>query len=334
MNAYKVLNKQEFVENNFSIVPIRFEDRMAIMKWRNEQLYHLRQQKPLTSKDQDNYFNAVVSKLFEQEQPNQLLFSFLENGICIGYGGLVHVNWVDKNAEISFIMDTKLEAKRFSEIWTAYLNLLEQIAFTELKFHKIYTYAFDLRPHLYEVLIKNNFTVEARLKEHCLFDEEFIDVVFHSKINRNVVLRDATEGDIHKTFEWANDVVIRRYSVNKDVIKYEDHLVWFINKIKSDKCLYLIAEMDNIPIGSIRFDINESSALISYLLDIKFHGKGLGRALLFEGVKKLIQTSSIKKISGMVFKDNIASMKSFSHLGYNKIDNGENFVTFEKNVEL
>jgi len=334
MNAYKVLNKQEFVKDYFSIVPIRFEDRMDIMKWRNEQLYHLRQQKPLTSEDQDKYFTTVVSKLFEQEQPSQILFSFLENGVCIGYGGLVHINWTDKNAEISFIMDTKLETKRFDEIWTTYLNLLEQIAFTELKFHKIYTYAFDLRPHLYDVLVKINFTEEARLKEHSLLNEEFIDVVFHSKINRNVVLRDATEEDKDKTFEWANDAAIRRYSVNKDIIKYEDHLAWFISKIKSDKCLYLIAEMDNITIGSIRFDINESGALISYLLDIKYHGKGLGRILLFEGVKILLQNNSIKKISGMVFKDNIASMKAFSHLGYNKIDNGENFVTFEQNVEL
>jgi hypothetical protein len=93
--VYKVLHKQQFSVGNFSIVPIRFDDRHVIMKWRNEQLYHLRQQKPLTVEDQDTYFNTVVSKLFDQEQPNQILFSFLENGICIGYGGLVHINWID-----------------------------------------------------------------------------------------------------------------------------------------------------------------------------------------------------------------------------------------------
>ena len=38
MNSYKALNLQEFTVENFSIVPIRFEDRMDILKWRNEQI--------------------------------------------------------------------------------------------------------------------------------------------------------------------------------------------------------------------------------------------------------------------------------------------------------
>ena len=80
MNSYKVLNKQIFTEGAYSLVPIRFEDRMGIMKWRNEQIYHLRQSKPLTEEDQNNYFKNVVSKLFDQEQPQKKLFSFLEAG--------------------------------------------------------------------------------------------------------------------------------------------------------------------------------------------------------------------------------------------------------------
>lgn len=182
MNSYKVLNKQVFTNGNYSIVPIRYEDRLDILKWRNEQIYHLRQSKPLTFEDQENYFNTVVDSLFDKEWPSQILFSYLENGKCIGYGGLVHINWIDKNAEISFIMDTHLEAIRFHEIWTAYLNLIEKVAFEDLKLHKIFTYAFDLRPHLYSVFLSAGFQEEARLKEHCLFEKKFIDVVIHSKI--------------------------------------------------------------------------------------------------------------------------------------------------------
>ena len=106
---YSVLDTNIFRKEEYSIVPIRYEDRFAIMKWRNEQLFHLRQTKPLTEEDQEHYFIAVVSKLFQQNQPSQLLFSYLEKDICIGYGGLVHINWVDRNTEISFIMDTAKE---------------------------------------------------------------------------------------------------------------------------------------------------------------------------------------------------------------------------------
>lgn len=183
MNCYKALNKQEFSNGNFSIVPIRFEDRFAIMNWRNEQLYHLRQKQSLTVKDQDNYFTNVVSKIFDADQPNQILFSFLENGLCIGYCGLVHVNWIDKNAEISFIMDTKLEIENFSKYWSVFLGLIEQVAFKELKLHKIFTFAFDLRPHLYEPIENAGFVKEATLKNHILFNEEFKDIIIHAKFN-------------------------------------------------------------------------------------------------------------------------------------------------------
>jgi RimJ/RimL family protein N-acetyltransferase len=181
MNQYKCLKIQRFEHNEFSLIPIRSEDQLLIMQWRNEQIYHLRQAKPLTETDQKNYFDNTVSKLFEQEQPNQILFSLLKNGECIGYGGLVHINWIDKNAEISFIMNTVLEKYFFDYHWNNYLSLIEKVAFEQLKFHKIFTYAFDLRPHLYPMLIKNGFIEEARLKEHCYFEEKFIDVLIHSK---------------------------------------------------------------------------------------------------------------------------------------------------------
>ena len=182
-NTYQNLTSQVFSSENFHIVPIRYKDRLDILKWRNEQMYHLRQSNVLTEANQENYFTQVVNKLFRVNHPSQLLFSYLENDKCIGYGGLVHINWVDKNAEISFIMNTSLEADHFSEHWNKYLNLIEKVAFDELNLHKIFTHAFDLRPHLYEAIELAGYKKESVLKEHCLFEDKFIDVIIHSKIN-------------------------------------------------------------------------------------------------------------------------------------------------------
>ncbi len=179
MNIYKCLNTQEFISREYKIVPIRFQDRFTIMLWRNEQLYHLRQKYPLTVEDQENYFSNIVSKIFDEDQPNQILFSFLKNDICIGYGGLVHINWPDKNAEISFIMDTKLEKDSFEEIWLIYLDLIERVAFNDLKLIKIYTYAFDLRPDLFKVLETSGFNLDKNLKN--IQKNEKGKVVIHSK---------------------------------------------------------------------------------------------------------------------------------------------------------
>lgn len=185
--SYKILKKQIYTFEHYSIVPIRYEDRFDIMKWRNEQIYHLRQNEPLTVEKQNKYFDTVVSKLFDTDKPDQILFSYLENNVCIGYGGLVHINWIDNNAETSFIMNTDLEKEYFDMYGDIFFRLLKEVAFQELNLHKIYTYAFDLRPHLYPVFERNGFKKEAVLKDHCLCNGEYKDVVIHSIIRSSLI---------------------------------------------------------------------------------------------------------------------------------------------------
>jgi hypothetical protein len=185
MESYKCLQKQEIRKGEYVIVPIRYEDRLAIMKWRNDQMYHLRQDKLLTEKDQESYFQSIILPSFKEKLPAQILFSFLHNEKCIGYGGLVHINWHAKEAEVSFIMATELEAFNFEKNWVVFLYLLEKVAFTDLKFNKLVTYAFDLRPHLYKALEFSKYIEEARLKNHYLFKNKLIDVVIHAKINNH-----------------------------------------------------------------------------------------------------------------------------------------------------
>ena len=180
MPSYICLQQQELHYGDYSIVPLRYEDRFSIMKWRNEQIYHLRQIRPLTEDDQQRYFDNVVSKLYDNPMPDQILFSYLENEVCIGYGGLVHINWIYKNAEISFIMDTSLEANHFAEHWNNYLTMLKNVAFDDLGLHKMFTYAFDLRPHLYPIFEAAGFKREATLREHCCYNGEYKDVIIHS----------------------------------------------------------------------------------------------------------------------------------------------------------
>tara|TARA_B110000285_G_scaffold230694_1_gene297790 strand:+ start:473 stop:1048 length:576 start_codon:yes stop_codon:yes gene_type:complete len=183
---YKCLSQNEFHKGDFKIIPIRFEDRIDIMNWRNEQIHHLRQVKPLTEKSQEHYFNGSVVMLFDQEKPNQILFSYLKNGMCIGYGGLVHINWIDKNAEISFVLKTNITQNDFTINWRNYLKLIEKVAFQELKLKKIFTYAFDIRPQIYPIFENSGFEREAELKNHCYVENEFKSVIIHSKINKKI----------------------------------------------------------------------------------------------------------------------------------------------------
>lgn len=334
MICYKVLNKQKFSSENFSIVPLRFEDRFAIMKWRNEQLYHLRQKLPLTYENQENYFTNVVSKLFQQERPNQILFSFLENDLCIGYGGLVHINWIDKNAEISFIMNTKLENGNFQKYWCNFLNLIEQVAFEDLKFHKIFTYAFDLRPHLYQAIENAGFSKEAVLKKHILFNNIYLDVVIHSKFNvenklikrDKLVLRHVEFKDAELLFNWANEKNVRENSINQEPIIWENHLRWFSKKLNNSETKFLILTSENNLLGQIRIDLIDRYWNIDYSIDNQFRGKGLGKEI----VRLLINKFKSYKFRATVKKQNKASVNVFVNLGFKKIEIENNdFEYFE-----
>ncbi|MFT6842473.1 MAG: RimJ/RimL family protein N-acetyltransferase [Psychroserpens sp.] len=336
MSVYQILNKQKFYSGKVSIEPIRMEDRYAIMQWRNEQIYHLRQDRLLTKEGQDKYFTEVVAKLFEHEQPGQLLFSYLKDDQCVGYGGLVHINWINKNAEISFIMNTSLERKYFEFHWSSFLNLIEKVAFEELKLHKIFTYAFDLRPRLYTALEERGFRKEAQLSEHSFFDGKYIDVLIHSKLNSSIFIREATLNDLEITYQWANDKSIRFYSYNQNKISKESHSEWFTNKLKSDNCKYYVLEVDNKEAGSVRFDIenDQQTAKISYLIDSRFTGKGYGTYLLQRGIDKLMNSEpTLANVYGYVFKENLASIKIFNKLGYKITLKSESELKFEKKLK-
>jgi len=319
MATYKVLNKQVFSSGDFSLVPIRIDDRYAIMRWRNEQIYHLRQNKALTETDQDSYFVNIISKLFDEENPSQILFSYLEGEKCIGYGGLVHINWLDKNAEISFVMDTVMEEDFFTFHWNTYLGLIEEIAFKEINLHKIFTYAFDLRSKLYDALEGRGYVREARLKEHCFFEGRLIDVLIHSKNINNLYLRDAVMGDMDVTYFWANNPDTRKYAFNQGFIPVEDHQNWFIAKLNDTNCIYQLCEKGGESVGSVRFDINEQEGLISYLIAPNHTGKGFGTKMLELALQHIEnKRPDIKIVKGLVKKENAASLKIFEKLGFER----------------
>lgn len=330
---YLPIDRQFVSSGAYKIVPIRMIDRYDIMQWRNDQIYHLRQPKPLTIADQNDYFEKVVAKLFDQEMPSQILFSYLENEKCIGYGGLVHINWVDRNAEVSFIMNTALEVNFFGFHWKMFLSLLEKIAFEDLYLHKIYTWAFDIRKYLYPVLLSSGFSEEARLKEHSRFENKYLDVLIHSKFNGVLELAKVTEHDLETTFRWATDKVVRNFSFSKAYITFDEHKRWFLSKINNPDCVYVMLKHTSKPIGTIRFDITDITAIISYLVDPEFHGQGYGTKLLKFGEEFLKHhRPEVAFLKGIILIENSVSIKLFEKLGYIKADASVGSVSFIKQI--
>lgn len=314
---YKCLTQNEFELGKHKIIPIRYLDQREIMKWRNDQMYHLRQNSKLTEEDQDYYFHKVVHPLFSKEKPTQLLFSYLKNEELIGYGGLVHINWIERKAEVSFIMETSLEENEFDLHWSTYLYLLKKIAFEELKLKSLHTYAYDLRPFLYPTLEKNNFKVKEHLKDEIEIDGKKTDVFIHECSNPILLMkiREANENDTILIFNWSNDPLVRAQSFNSNIIEFENHKNWFKEKLQNDNSLLLINIWEGNNIGLVRFELENNKCTIGILIDEEFRGKGFSSLMLINSSSYYFKRFMIP-IFAHIKKSNIASIKSFEKAGY------------------
>lgn len=186
---YKCLKKNFYELDSYTLVPYRHEDLTKIMQWRNVQIDVLRQKKPLTEEDQKRYFKNVIRPTFESREPPIMLFSFLKDDICIGYGGLVYINWEARRAEVSFLVDPKRAKDKqvYEQDFSHYLTLLKQIAFDDLKLNRIYAETYAIRKSHLEVLEKNGFKYEGRMCEHAKIKGRIVDSFIHAVLRRNYV---------------------------------------------------------------------------------------------------------------------------------------------------
>lgn len=331
MPSYVCLKQQEQHFGGYSIVPLRYEDRFLIMKWRNEQIYHLRQARPLTEDDQQRYFDNVVSKLYDNPKPEQILFSYLKDGACIGYGGLVHINWIDRNAEISFIMDTSLEAAHFAEHWSNYLTMLKEVAFTELNLHKIYTYAFDLRPHLYTMLEANGYTREATLKEHCLFNGVYKDVVLHALWNdRYDIINyvDCTPEQQREILALRNRDDVRKWMVNTEIILEENHFK-FVESLKGNlNRLYFAIYKEGRLMGTYNLT-NEGNGVWDRGIIANPDMQGTGQTEKWERqILGNLSQYAIQAVSAKVKPDNMRSISYHEKIGFKEQNRDKDYIYY------
>ena len=328
MPAYVVLHKQEFHLGRYSLVPLRREDRLSIMRWRNEQLYHLRQQRPLTQEDQDRYFDTVVAELFTAQQPDQLLFSYLEDGVCIGYGGLVHISWADSRAEVSFVMDTAREAAEFGLHWTNYLTMLRDIAFGQLQLHKLYTYAFDLRPHLYPVLEAAGFKKEAVLKDHCRFEGRFRDVIIHALYAYDIVsYPDCTREQLLELLSLRNRPEIRALMVTGEEISLENHLA-FVERLKGnpDRLYYAVYQAGRL-LGSWNLTRGENGIWDRGLIAVP-EFQGSGETARWDRQLLNALPPEVKAVSAKVKPDNARSRRYHEKMGFREQSRDADYIYY------
>jgi len=136
-------------------------------------------------------------------------------------------------------------------------------------------------------------------------------------IKPEIELRLATLSDMRNIYSWRNDVSVRQYSHSPAEIDYAQHKLWFEKIVGDSERPILIASLQGLNLGVVRFDINDDQAEVSIYLVSNMQGNGYGSALLLAGEQWLIQRhKKIKNIIAEILPDNIASQKLFELSGY------------------
>lgn len=179
------MTRFERLAHGYRYVGLRPEDIQTLRRWRNEQIEVLRQARAITADEQESWYEHVVVPTHASAAPEFLLVSILDaEDRFIGYGGLTHIDWENRRAEVSFLMATERagDSEVYARDMGAFLTFLRRWAFEELDLHRLFseTYAFR-RAHV-ELMEKAGFVLEGRMREHVRGPESFVDSLIHGML--------------------------------------------------------------------------------------------------------------------------------------------------------
>ena len=142
---------------------------------RNNQLEILRQFKPISFMEQEEYFYSI------HKDQRQILFSILEEDKFIGYCGLTNINYVYGTAEVSFIVDQSDE-----ECEGVFLFCLQELcgfAFNTLNLNKVHTETYEFRKKIIGLIEKSGFKKDGILREHVYKNGKRYNSFVHSLLS-------------------------------------------------------------------------------------------------------------------------------------------------------
>lgn len=184
MTRWACLNSQRFEREAYALVPVAPQHIEPIRCWRNAQMNVLRQATPISPAQQAAYYARHIWPTMEQQNPANILVGFLHRERLIGYGGLVHIAWECRRAEVSFLLDNARVADEagYGRDFGAFLGLLRDLAFSDLGLHRLFTETYAMRRYHVSVLEASGFRLEGTLRDHVVIDGEFVDSLIHGII--------------------------------------------------------------------------------------------------------------------------------------------------------
>jgi RimJ/RimL family protein N-acetyltransferase len=148
----------------------------------------------------------------------------------------------------------------------------------------------------------------------------------------NIELRSPKLSDAGLLLSWRNEPLVRKFSKNQELISEDSHKEWLEKRISTLRLApFFIFYFEESPVGYVRFDCTTKNEFdISYLIDPKFRGKGLGIKILLAGIRELNLAFPTAILNAWVSDDNLASQKTFEVLRFSLVETKGKFRKYRK----
>ena len=130
-------------------------------------------------------------------------------------------------------------------------------------------------------------------------------------------IRKARLSDCKLYWKWANDPIVRANAFEARPIPWQTHIVWFKEKLEDHNSTLLLMEIENEPIGQVRFEHTTDGYFIDFSISSTHRNRGLGLVLLSSGINHLKNSQQIT-FWGEVKKSNRASKAIFEKLEFER----------------
>lgn len=127
-------------------------------------------------------------------------------------------------------------------------------------------------------------------------------------------LRPARPGDAALYFGWVNDPAVRASAFDVAPVTWEGHVKWFRGRLASPASMLFVMEAQGLPVGQVRFDVEDGTAFIDYTLDPLVRGRGWATRLLSAGMAAA--GADVRGFRAEVRETNGASLAAFRRLRF------------------
>jgi RimJ/RimL family protein N-acetyltransferase len=139
-----------------------------------------------------------------------------------------------------------------------------------------------------------------------------------------LMLRSATMDDWQLLLKWRNDPETRKASRDTTIVDESAHRSWLQNCLQADNRQLLIAEVDTVPVGTVRLDLDEVCD-VSWTVAPEARGRGFGKQMVSAAVRTVkLPMKAVARV------ENIGSQKIAEAAGFQIVEDDGVWRTFQR----